>query len=205
MINSFWCLFLGCCYLLSSAINPFLYSIFSKRFRRGFYDLINGCCKRQEKEGKRPLNNIPKASKHRNQVVNRQAMLRHFDIGSSRPDGYVTVLDARKVLFHKEKSTPKRRSSLHATLRNEVMTSTACSLYSEPILKVAESRYYRAKNGKAYKNIVPLSKQTNLSATMPPAINIENEYHECKRLTCSNETDHYKYKVIFNGSSNVRI
>jgi hypothetical protein len=33
-------LFLGCFYLLSSAINPFLYSLFSKRFRRGFYDLI---------------------------------------------------------------------------------------------------------------------------------------------------------------------
>ena len=31
--------FSGCCYFLSSAINPFLYSLLSKRFRRGFHDL----------------------------------------------------------------------------------------------------------------------------------------------------------------------
>ena len=29
----------GCCYFLSSAINPFMYSLLSKRFRRGFHDL----------------------------------------------------------------------------------------------------------------------------------------------------------------------
>lgn len=32
-------LFVGCCYFLSSAVNPFLYSLLSKRFRRGFHDL----------------------------------------------------------------------------------------------------------------------------------------------------------------------
>ena len=32
-------IFLGCCYFLSSTINPFLYSLLSKRFRRGYYDL----------------------------------------------------------------------------------------------------------------------------------------------------------------------
>ena len=31
--------FTGCCYYLNSAINPFLYSLLSKRFRRGFHDL----------------------------------------------------------------------------------------------------------------------------------------------------------------------
>ena len=36
-------LFLGCFYLLSSAINPFLYSLFSKRFRRGLYDFSRYC------------------------------------------------------------------------------------------------------------------------------------------------------------------
>ena len=34
-----FCIFTGCCYFLSSAINPFLYSLLSKRFRRGFHDL----------------------------------------------------------------------------------------------------------------------------------------------------------------------
>ena len=32
-------IFLGCCYFLSSTINPFLYSLLSKRFRRGYHDL----------------------------------------------------------------------------------------------------------------------------------------------------------------------
>ena len=36
-------IFLGCFYLLSSAINPFLYSLFSKRFRRGLYDFSRYC------------------------------------------------------------------------------------------------------------------------------------------------------------------
>ena len=34
-----FCILVGCCYFLSSAINPFLYSLLSKRFRRGFHDL----------------------------------------------------------------------------------------------------------------------------------------------------------------------
>ena len=32
-------LFLGCSYFLSSAVNPFLYGLFSKRFRQGYHDL----------------------------------------------------------------------------------------------------------------------------------------------------------------------
>merc|ERR1712141_631637 len=30
----------GCCYFLSAVVNPFLYSLLSKRFRRGFHDLV---------------------------------------------------------------------------------------------------------------------------------------------------------------------
>ena len=30
----------GCCFFLSSVVNPFLYSLLSKRFRRGYQDLI---------------------------------------------------------------------------------------------------------------------------------------------------------------------
>ena len=41
--NELFLLFLGCFYLLSSAINPFLYSLLSKRFRRGLYDFSRYC------------------------------------------------------------------------------------------------------------------------------------------------------------------
>ena len=37
--NSHLNIYLGCFYYLSTAINPFLYSLLSKRFRRGFCDL----------------------------------------------------------------------------------------------------------------------------------------------------------------------
>ena len=32
--------FSGCCYFLSAVVNPFLYSLLSKRFRRGYHDLV---------------------------------------------------------------------------------------------------------------------------------------------------------------------
>ena len=38
-MNRNFIFFSGCCYFLSSTINPFLYSLLSKRFRRGFHDL----------------------------------------------------------------------------------------------------------------------------------------------------------------------
>ena len=36
--------FSGACYYLSSTINPFLYSLLSVRFRRGFQDVLRRCC-----------------------------------------------------------------------------------------------------------------------------------------------------------------
>lgn len=35
---------LGACYYLSSTVNPFLYSLLSVRFRRGFKDVLRHCC-----------------------------------------------------------------------------------------------------------------------------------------------------------------
>ena len=39
LIENYAC-FSGCCFFLSSVVNPFLYSLLSKRFRRGYQDLI---------------------------------------------------------------------------------------------------------------------------------------------------------------------
>ena len=38
--NSILLFFAGGCYYLSSTANPFLYSLLSKRFRRGFHDVL---------------------------------------------------------------------------------------------------------------------------------------------------------------------
>ena len=43
---SFFVHFSGGCYYLSSTANPFLYSLLSKRFRRGFHDVVRYACGR---------------------------------------------------------------------------------------------------------------------------------------------------------------
>ena len=45
----FFVYYTGCCYYLNSAINPFLYSLLSKRFRRGFHDLTRKILKLYQK------------------------------------------------------------------------------------------------------------------------------------------------------------
>ena len=40
--------FSGGCYYLSSTVNPFLYSLLSKRFRRGFHDVLRYACRRMD-------------------------------------------------------------------------------------------------------------------------------------------------------------
>ena len=44
--DSFFVHFSGGCYYLSSTANPFLYSLLSKRFRRGFHDVVRYACGR---------------------------------------------------------------------------------------------------------------------------------------------------------------
>ena len=41
--NTITATFSGACYYLSSTINPFLYSLLSVRFRRGFQDVLRRC------------------------------------------------------------------------------------------------------------------------------------------------------------------
>ena len=88
--------FIGCCYFLSSAINPFLYSLLSKRFRRGFHDLSYKLIKKWRKkspysscenqnnrpelvQAKELPNNFSFCLKDR-QVHNRNALKRHFNL-----------------------------------------------------------------------------------------------------------------------------
>lgn len=88
--------FLGCCYFLSSTINPFLYSLLSKRFRRGFHDLkhkLKGYVNRipfrntltntssRIKNGQIPmtaLNNNRSLKSHTKKVQSRNTIKRHF-------------------------------------------------------------------------------------------------------------------------------
>ena len=121
----------GCFYLLSSAINPFLYSLFSKRFRRGFYDLIykgKSCnySSATERLGKPSLNNQNIHNPENNdivrytsnnemvvvmrlrggyngkQIITRKALQRHFNVEVSSTNLVDCVSEDNRVI-HKKK------------------------------------------------------------------------------------------------------
>ena len=97
--------FLGCSYLLHSAINPFLYSICSKRFRRGFLDVFNKSVKSSSKKhekynqyGNEISFNGNTRGQNRKKVVNKRTLLRHFDNPLLSPEDNNIHLERDKVI-----------------------------------------------------------------------------------------------------------
>ena len=125
-------LFLGCFYLLSSAINPFLYSLFSKRFRRGLYDFSRYCTgksqiKSQTKHSIRGVRRIVPSSKcigtgrnkgmgdilkvssapcyHRNIAANAFGSQSNHDTSSSEPHKFMSEnIVMQKTIFELKRS-----------------------------------------------------------------------------------------------------
>ena len=148
--------FLGCFYLLSSAINPFLYSLFSKRFRRGFYDLIyrgkNSCTiscttgnttvrignniPTEEKlanggikaETAKDLLQLTKLNKGNNgrQVITRQALCRHFNVES--PSSYYVDEDINRMMYHKSSRSIYHGLSLR--YNDSIISNPPCYSYA---------------------------------------------------------------------------
>ena len=88
--------FTGCCYYLNSAINPFLYSLLSKRFRRGFHDLARKIIKLIQKHSfkislKRVngqvSNNSPVPNIHSSLIVNHNSsiLMNQAEIQKEKP------------------------------------------------------------------------------------------------------------------------
>lgn len=92
---------IGCCYFLSSAVNPFLYSLLSKRFRRGFEDIKHKLLRNWQNLTSRnsstadnrntrtvpkklaPLPNNYSFRFNNKKVQSRNALKRHFELVSS--------------------------------------------------------------------------------------------------------------------------
>jgi hypothetical protein len=136
-------LFLGCSYLLHSAINPFLYSICSKRFRRGFLDLIN---KRSTPGSNQHANDLQAGKemsfdqiirgRNRKKVVNKKALLRHFDNPFLSPDD--NNLERDKVILVRNKSKQitilkKCKSSFHCNQTGSGISDDLHQQHSEPL------------------------------------------------------------------------
>ena len=204
----FYILISGCCYLLNSAINPFLYSIFSKRFRRGFYALI--CWKNSPFFKRHPVGNslnhkLTRSNRHvrGNRVVNRRAILRHLDLRLSG-DKPIAALGKCNVLLIKEPKDSKvsKNRTSSDRIKNKMTNETPCTLYSEPILKRSASYGYTdtsERNGQI--SLFP-AQNRNLSLSLPN--NIESNYNldHFVCLQSKDRTDKFIYKAVFATSHN---
>ena len=203
--------FKGCCYLLNSAINPFLYSIFSKRFRRGFADLLRSmkwkCC---EKRGDAESNVIttPENNNHRGaQVVNQNIIRRHLGIiSSSHPEE-----GSSKKRFiswvHKSKQTPSLRAhvSLHEEFGNKSNLSIDHKLNSEPIRSPHFVYPSSIKTDERHSTPTYNPDKACTISILSSHANKKTIDYVLKRLTSSEGEAHYRYRVIFRGEGNDKI
>ena len=200
-------IFLGCCYLINSAMNPFLYSIFSKRFRRGFYDLIYSreirCCKclKNEREDHNTRRCVVRSCGYKGkQVINRQTVLRHFNLRLSSDNQRTLEMTDQRIFDEgniKQNRSDKRSSSFSdfSVFRDKMVLTTPYKLYSEPLVPMLRSRCYNAKSGKNNLN------SACLSTSAPSNIEAHQNGHRCKCWIYSKGTRTYKYRVIFNHCS----
>ena len=160
-----YCLFTGCCYFLSSAINPFLYSLLSKRFRRGFHDLKRkvlsglscqifrrslGRDKNEEFQTQRPANtSLPNNYLFRyntKPINNRNALKRHFNIPLSvsarceeeKPTGEDQAMEMQELVNSKGIQTEKRYTHILAkTSYNGKISQKANELHNSDVEQIA--------------------------------------------------------------------
>ena len=202
----------GCCYLLNPAMNPFLYSIFSKRFRRAFFDLLlkmNIRCFN-------PNNNEKTATvttnrnKPRKQVINRLAILRHLDLRTSNGSSKSDFAENRKFTLNQENRIEKisrttKAHSLHFVNDNDSRPFT--KLYSEPVFLKDTQNINSTSNLKKYQTSVNLIKSPSKAVSFyltPTVIDESSEYVTCKNVTLKKRENNYIYKVVFSGPGNAK-
>ena len=101
-------LFIGCSYMLHSAINPFLYSLYSKRFRNGIHDYIKSKTQKTSNFISEDSLDLFIKSFHFGQVqgketirvTNKVALQRHFNFHSSEIDRN-SLLRKDMVVIHR--------------------------------------------------------------------------------------------------------
>ena len=171
--------FTGCCYFLHSAINPFLYSLLSKRFRRGFHDLSNRViknCRNQQATSSRehqivhnaPIQDNVSFCINNRQVTNRNVLKRHYNLAKS--SGAQSDNDTKlhhKLLFEMQGIASRDPSESHG---NRLSTYPLCEAQRKQI----------NLEGLNCENIV---------------IDAPELKHKKKQLKC-------KYKIVFKRQSN---
>ena len=172
----------GCCYFLSSAINPFLYSLLSKRFRRGFHDLTH---------------KIIESLRYRSSSASRENQVNHQVVArpSTLPNNFSFCYKERQV---KNRNTLKR----HFNLPNSSVVYNDNDLRDHQMLelKMQEISDQNKNNSLGYKSSIDgLSEQNQVTIEKFNYDDIKKSgsmiKQKKKHLNC-------KYKVVFKSQSN---
>ena len=146
-----------------------------------------------------------------NQVINHQAILRHFNFNEASVK-HRTLINNDKRVFTKmelrEKRSMKRCSSFSGINRDKLLLNTSDNLYSEPCVRGSKTQYYIVKSGRNNLKSVGLIQISNPPTSIPSDFS-DFEAHQSdnghKHLFCSEGTNNYKYKVTFKRFSNDQI
>ena len=200
----------GCCYLLNPAINPFLYSIFSKRFRRAFFDLLLKsnirCFNKNKDDGAATATMRQSKNKPHKQVISRRAMLRHLDLKSS--NGISKLSFAKHFLIRSSQKHPDENGertlkvqSLHYF--DDRNATPSAKLNSEPILCQKHSYIFNedvnVKRGQTPINLKSGDRANSFYVT-PHLIDESSAYQACKIFPNKERQNDYIYKVVFQSS-----
>jgi hypothetical protein len=138
---------------------------------------------------------------HFNQVINRQAIVRHLDLQFSG-DETRTVLGKCNVLLHKAPNEAKflmKRSSTFGigVIKSKTTSSTPCMVYSEPLLKQSKIYYCKENSEESCQISVFPVEIPNMALSLTANIQKSEGLVKWKRLTCYDKKDTFKYRVCF--------
>ena len=172
----------GCCYFLSSAINPFLYSLLSKRFRRGFHDLTHKVIKNWKNRS---------SSSTRGNKIKHQAVAK----ASTLPNNFSFCFKRKQV---NNRNTLKR----HFNLPNSSVAYNAHDLiaHQKLELEMQELNNQNIRNSLGYKSSTDgLSEQNQITVEK---LNNEDIKKIGSMLKQKQKHLNCKYKVVFKSPSN---
>ena len=192
-----------------------MYSIFSKRFRRAFFDLLlkNNirCFNENNGEGAAIATSRACKNKPYKRVISRRAMLRHFDLKSSNGISKPSIAKNFLMRTSEEKQRGKdvktsKTQSLH-NVDNSIDISKA-KLHSEPNLCQRSSYILNQDtNLKKFQTSVNLKsgdRKISFYPT-PTLIDESSEYQACKIVPNKERKNDYIYKVVFHSTPSKRM
>ena len=192
-----------------------MYSIFSKRFRRAFFDLLiksNIRCFNQNKDdGTATVTRRLSKNKPHKQVISRRALLRHLDLKSSNGISKLSFVKRFQTRPSQEKANENdvnRLKALSLYCFDDHNATPTAKLNSEPILFPKSSYVLNEDlNLKKFQTSINLkSGDRETSFYLTPTFRDESSANQsCKIVPSKEKQNDYIYKVNFQSSPSKRI